>query len=154
MRRFNQLLSGNLFNATFSPDGQWVAYSLATGRALDDPNRGVYVEAFPAAGVKRQAPKTGARDFHAAWAVDGKRLFYVPETYEPMVAVPFTTTPGVAFGAITPMRLQQELPSWQPRGYDVLPGGGFVALSLDRGAPEIRVVLNWFEELRRRVPVN
>ena len=50
------------------------------------------------------------------------------------------------------MRLQQELASWQPRGYDALPGGGLVALSLDLGASEIRVVLNWFEELNRRLP--
>jgi hypothetical protein len=49
------------------------------------------------------------------------------------------------------MRFQQELPSWQPRGYDVLPDGRVVALSLDVGAAEIRVVLNWLEELKRRV---
>jgi serine/threonine-protein kinase len=151
MRRFNEISSGNLFNATLSPDGRWVAYSVATGRALDDLDRGVYVEAFPPAGVRRQAPKTSARDYHPAWAPDGKRLFYVPESFEPMVAVPFTTTPTVAFGAADPMRFQQELPSWQPRGYDVLPDGRLVALSLDVGAPEIRVVLNWFEELKRRV---
>ena len=44
------------------------------------------------------------------------------------------------------------LQSWQPRGYDVLPDGRFVSVSLDPGSAEIRVILNWFEELKRFAP--
>jgi hypothetical protein len=46
------------------------------------------------------------------------------------------------------------------RNYDITPAGKFVALVDPRepdasgtsAAPEIRVVLDWFEELKQRVP--
>ena len=44
------------------------------------------------------------------------------------------------------------------RGYDILPDGRFISLlpadnALSGGAPpEMHVVLNWFEELKRLVP--
>ena len=41
--------------------------------------------------------------------------------------------------------------------YDVSPDGVFVFvedLASQDGAPELRLVLNWFEELKRLVPVN
>jgi hypothetical protein len=48
------------------------------------------------------------------------------------------------------------------RNYDLTPSGKFVALvdpregprSVTSVAPEIQVVLNWFEELKARVPTN
>jgi hypothetical protein len=46
------------------------------------------------------------------------------------------------------------------RGYDVLPDGRFISLSPlpgDVDGPsraEVRVVLNWFEELKRLAPSN
>ena len=48
-----------------------------------------------------------------------------------------------------------------PRGYDLLPDGRILSVSPAAGdgtsgttANDIRVVLNWFEELKRLVPVN
>jgi hypothetical protein len=45
------------------------------------------------------------------------------------------------------------------RGYDLLPGGRFISLAPSSGASptgvpqvELRVFLNWFEDLKRRVP--
>jgi hypothetical protein len=49
-------------------------------------------------------------------------------------------------------------PPEQRRAYDITPGGKFVArISATRTqygaqAPHIQVVVNWFEELRDRVP--
>jgi hypothetical protein len=43
-----------------------------------------------------------------------------------------------------------------PRTYDVLPDGRFVMIQLDGGEnaqQDIAVVLNWFEELKQRVPI-
>jgi hypothetical protein len=44
------------------------------------------------------------------------------------------------------------LQAWQLRGYDVLPDGRIVTVSTNSGAQEVRVVTNWFEELKRLVP--
>jgi serine/threonine protein kinase/Tol biopolymer transport system component len=140
--------------AAFSPDGRWVAYSLSVGRA-DSPNRGVFVEPFPVTGEKHQAPRTEGRDYHPVWAPDGKSLFYVPEGPTSTVSVPFTTQPAVAFGKPIEMTRMPRpgLQAWQPRGYDVLPDGRFISVSIDPGAAEVHVVLNWFRELQERVPV-
>jgi hypothetical protein len=131
-----------------------VAYSIADGLP-DSPNRGVFVEAFPADGNRRQAPRTTGRDFHPVWARDSSRLFYVGESSQPVVAVSISTRPVFAFGPPTELGGPQPgLQSWRSRGYDVLPDGRFVSLLLDTGSGEVRVVLNWLEELKRRVPVN
>ena len=82
------------------------------------------------------------------------KLFYVTASTNPIVSVPFTTRPTVGFG--TPVELTRAprpgLPSWQPRGYDVLPDGRFVSVLIAPGPAEVRVVLNWIEELKRLVP--
>jgi hypothetical protein len=55
------------------------------------------------------------------------------------------------------MRLFSVAPPAVPRPYDILPDGRFVAVEavsqLDQVPNQMVVVLNWFEELRRRVPV-
>jgi serine/threonine-protein kinase len=153
--RFTEASSTNLFQASFSRDGKWIAYSVSDGGRPDSPNRGVFVETFPATGVRRQAPRTTGRDYHAAWARDGSRLFYVPDGSRPFVSVSVTANPDFAFGPPTALpSLSPALQGWRPRGYDVLPDGRFVSLTMDTGANEVRVVLNWLEELKRRVPVN
>ena len=115
----------------------------------------MFVEPFPATGEKHQAPRTEGRDHHPVWAPDGKSLFYVPDASESTVLVPIAAQPAFAFGR--PVELTQMprpgLQSWQPRGYDVLPDGGIVSVS-NAGAPEVRVVINWTEELKRLVPTN
>jgi hypothetical protein len=92
------------------------------------------------------------------WARDGQRLLY-SRFPQRLVAVPFSTSPP-AFGL--PVELARTPPTGigfqQARGYDVLPDGRVVSLSPLIGsspaAPhgEIRVVLNWLEELKRLVP--
>ena len=88
------------------------------------------------------------------WAPHGDRLFYVPQAIDSIVSVPVTTRPVFAFG--TPVELTRAprpgLGSWLPRGYDVLPDGRFVSVSIASGPAEFRVVLNWIEELKRLVP--
>ena len=122
------------------------------------PKRGLFVEPFPPTGEKHQAPKT-LIVYHPVWAPDGKSIFYVPGSSRPTVAVPVTTRPSIAFG--TPVALPRApLPgiiSLDARGYDVLPDGRFLSVSQQEspGGPagsELRVVLNWFEELKQRVP--
>jgi hypothetical protein len=148
-------------SASFSPDGRWIAYasSLARGGALS-PNRGVFVEPFPSSGVKRQAPKT-LLDDHPRWSPDGKSIVYVPGAGRALVSVPVSPGPPFVFGtAVEKMRAPiPGLLSTDFRGYDLLPDGRIISASSALGdalssgsASEVRVVLNWHEELKRLAP--
>ncbi|HET9359059.1 MAG TPA: protein kinase, partial [Vicinamibacterales bacterium] len=156
---FGKVESEESLSASFSPDGRWVAYA-ATERAGGtlSPNRGVFVEPFPPTGLKRQAPKR-LLDYHPLWAPDGHNIFYVPGSSRPIVSVPVVTRPSVDFG--TPVELPRAplpgLISLDVRGYDVLPDGRFLSVSVPQAATgnpsaEVRVVINWFEELKRLAP--
>jgi eukaryotic-like serine/threonine-protein kinase len=158
---FGHVQSTESLSAGFSPDGRWVVYA-STDRqgGLISPNRGVFVEPFPATGEKHQVPKT-LIDFHPVWAPDGKSIFFVPGAVQPTMAVSIVTHPSVAFGK--PIELSRAprpgLLSTDVRGYDVLPDGRFISVSPASGEvtgsgfkPEVRVVLNWFEELKRLAP--
>jgi hypothetical protein len=90
-------------------------------------------------------------------------LFYVPQANVATVAVSVGTQPSVTFS--TPIEIQSvrsPLVSTDVRGYDVLPDGRFISVvpesepgeSAALAAREVRIVLNWFEELKRLVPKN
>ena len=158
--RFSDAESPSPFSAGFSPDGKWIVYTRGIG-PIQSPERGVFVEPYPARpGEKRQLPKTNI-DYHPVWSPDGKSIFYVPSSTRPTVLVPITLTPSVSFGA--PMELPKMprpgLLLGESRGYDVLRDGRVVSLSggtdetAQAGGADVRVMLNWFEELKRRVPV-
>ena len=65
---------------TFSPDGQWIAY---TTDETGQPN--VYVQPFLRAGGKHRISPNGGRNPH--WRADGRELFYLDATGA-MTAVP------------------------------------------------------------------
>ena len=160
---FGDMQSGEPFGSTFSPDGRWVAYASTPGRAgytaARSPNRGVYIQPFPPSGERYQVPKV-ERDFHPAWDPKGRELFYVP-TASQLAVVSFTTKPTVTFGSPVqlPVRVTGNQLSIDLRAFDVLPDGRFVGLLAPSGADgvgsltnQIRLVQNWTEELKARVP--
>lgn len=159
--QFRDLRSLDPFGSTFSPDGRWIAYhALPSGVVATSSASGVYVEPFPPTGALYQAPKVG-RDFQPFWSRTGAELFYVGNTVSgQLVSVPVSTQSGLTFGrpALLPFVLTAGRLSTSTRAFDSLPGGGFVGIvaesMADRagGTPEIRVVLNWFSELKRLVP--
>ena len=156
---FGAVQSAEQLGASFSPDGRWVVYaSTPVAGGTLSPNRGIFVQPFPATGELHQAPKRFV-DFHPVWTPDGTGIYYVPGSARDTVLVPIRTRPAVRFG--TPEDLPRGphpgLLSSEPRGYDILKDGRFISLSSalsDGQAPsnEIRVVLNWLEELKRLVP--
>jgi Tol biopolymer transport system component len=133
----------------FSPDGRWLAYTSNESSRYE-----IYVQPYPGPGGKWQVSTEGGTE--PTWNHNGRELFY--RSGDKMMAVEVTTQPGFAAGK--PRMLFQgpyeRSPATSPN-YDVSPDGQrFLMLkSADTGesAPtQINVVLNWFEELKRRVP--
>ncbi len=121
----------------------------------------MYVQSFPATGKKYQlAAKSGDEPHHPVWSASGRDLFYTPRP-KGFEVVPVTTQPTVAFGNPTAVpRPFDAGPPGVPRQFDITPDGKFLGLVVPGqdadGAParpEIQVVVNWHEELKRLVPV-
>jgi Tol biopolymer transport system component len=133
---------------TFSPDGRWLAFtSNESGR--DE----VYVQPFPGPGGKLQISTEGGNE--PLWSRNGRELFY--RNGDKMMAVEITTQP--TFTAGSPRLLFEGRYEFSPNGvagYDVsLDGQRFLMVQPvepEQPATQINVVLNWFEELKRRVP--
>jgi eukaryotic-like serine/threonine-protein kinase len=133
----------------FSPDGHWMAYgSNESGRWE------VYVQPYPGPGGKWQISTEGGTE--PVWNRNGRELFYRSGENK-MTAVGITTQPSFSVGK---PQLLFEGPYVLGGGafpdYDVSPDGQrFLMLKggEQEAAPtQINVVLNWFEELKRRAP--
>jgi eukaryotic-like serine/threonine-protein kinase len=133
----------------FSPEGHWLAYiSNESGRYE------VYVQPYPGPGGKYQISTEGGTE--PVWNPNGRELFY--RSGDKMMAVEIATQPGFAAGK--PRMLFEGRYEAAPvpiSNYDVSPDGQrFLMLKPTeqaQAAPtQINVVLNWFEELKRRVP--
>ena len=75
-----------------------------------------------------------------------------------MMVVEITTQPSFAFSSPRmPFEGEQYMPaagaySYPFPNYDVSPDGQRFLMITKESKPQINVVLNWFEELKRRVP--
>jgi Tol biopolymer transport system component len=145
--------------AIFSPDDRWVAYST---RDTSNTSNVVFVQPFPATGAKVQVSSNTEDGHHQVWSSDGKELYYTPGAGNRLTAVTVTASQGFAFGPAPPVaRLFVNQAPEATRTFDVARDGkrflGLLspdALTADPSArPELRVVLNWFEELKARAPV-
>jgi eukaryotic-like serine/threonine-protein kinase len=129
-------------NASFSPDGRWVAYQ------SNEPGRfEVFVRPFPGPGPKWQISAEGGT--RASWSRDGRQLFY--RNGDKMMAVGIETTPALRAGKPLTLFEGQFLES-----YDAdLDGKRFLMIKKDpveSGPARVNVVLNWFDEVKRRAP--
>jgi serine/threonine-protein kinase len=141
-----------LGRSVFSPDGRWVAYQVSA-----QPNSRVRVRPFPPTADEYEVPQD-ADMHHPIWSPDGKELFYIAGP-SMLGGISINTRPVVSFGR--PVRAPRSgfttsVPA-AIRTYDVLPDGnhfiGVLAASqTPGGTPQIQIVLNWFEELKQRVP--
>jgi serine/threonine-protein kinase len=148
------------FGAQFSPDGRWLAYGATSERNASwfSQSTQVFVQPAPAiAAGSGPAPKwqvsvdggTGPR-----WSADSRELFYRNGDKVMSVAI----EPGATFRAGTPRvlfegRYEMTFPSGT--GYDVSPDGKrFIMikrLESEGASAQIHFVLDWFDEVRRRV---
>jgi len=130
-----------------SPDGAWLAW------ASDESGRDeVYVTTFPEPGAPIQVSTNGGRE--PVWSRDGSELFYRLDNA--VLAVPVERHGSFAAGH--PVVLFEGRYASEYLGkaqYDVAPDGRFLMVRLE-STPEpvqLDVVLDWFTELERRVPV-
>jgi Tol biopolymer transport system component/tRNA A-37 threonylcarbamoyl transferase component Bud32 len=130
----------------FSPDGRWIAYdSNESGRTE------VFVRPFPGPGAKLQISARGG--IGPIWSHDGREIFFASGST--MMAVEVKTEP--TFHASPARELFEGNYLWErPRNYDVSPDGSRFVLLAPKGDlsndDELRIVVNWFAELRRLVP--
>ncbi len=139
----------------FSPDGRWLAYS-----SYESGGFQVYVQLFPKTGAKHRMTQDGGN--FPLWSPDGKELFYLNGGQS--MGIDITTEPAFAFGNEQALGMRGFVAAAGPtRPYDITPDGQrflmvFPADQADSVAEtpdeQINVVLNWFEELKDRVPTD
>jgi len=139
----------NLAHPTLSPDGRWMAYDSDESGRVE-----VYAQSFPDPSVRRWkvSPANGSEPM---WTRGGRELVYRKGDSVMAVSVDLqqgrSGPPVALFGGRYP-----DSPGWtRPRSYDVSPDGErflLIKLPPEQARPRINVVLNWFDELRAKVP--
>ena len=142
------------FEPAFSPDGLWIAYRSAPTGISE-----VYVQPFPGPGGKWLISTGGGR--HPVWSRNGRELFYQAPDYRIMVAT--YSAKGDSF-ATDKARAWAETQILEPNtlawNLDLAPDGKRFVVALKpeatggrKGSVHVTVLQNFFDELRRRVPV-
>jgi serine/threonine-protein kinase len=137
---------------TFSPDGRWIAY-----RSNETGSPEIYVRPFPAASGGQWKISTAGGLF-ALWSSNGRELFY--ETTDNRIMVVDYTVDGASFVPGKPrLWSDKQLLYFGTSNVDLAPDGKrFVVLSLPEPAPgehgsvHVTMLLNFFDELRRKLP--
>jgi Tol biopolymer transport system component len=131
-------------NGEVSPDGRWLAYQ-SNESGMDE----IYVQPFPGPGGKTRISTQGGQ--RPRWSHDGKELFYLGGASRAVNMVDLQG--GAAFRAGIPQELfrMQAGTTW-----DVAPDGKRFLVEISESNTNGRrldAVVNWFDELRRRVPL-
>ena len=127
---------------------KWLAYS-----SDESGRREIFLRTFPDLGRKFQVSTDGG--YSPRWGADGRRLFY--RRGDEMWAVPVDSTSG-SFEVGEPELLFRGDYSYGyidwAFNYGVHPDGKTFLMVKDGPPPKFRVVVNWFAELERLVPVD
>jgi serine/threonine-protein kinase len=141
--------------AEVSPDGRWIAYDSDESGQFE-----VYVRPFPDAygGSRWQVSSGGGKQ--PLWSRDGREIFY-RDFSGALLSV--AVTPAATFAPGRPAKVFEDngyIGSGAQGGgrtYDVAPDGRrflMVKITGQGQAPQLVVVLNWFDELRRIAPIH
>jgi hypothetical protein len=142
--------------ATFSPDGQWIAYA-----STQQSRMTLYIQRFPSGprypltAISSDTPK------HPRWSHDGKELCYDPSVGGGFVCLRISTEPFTYSNAVKLPRNIKSNPPGSPTNYDIAKDGrlvGWVTAGQNKyggaggaSSSEIQFVLNWFAELRAKI---
>jgi Tol biopolymer transport system component len=129
-----------------SPDGRWLAYTSEESGAPE-----VYVQPFSVSGPGGKVRISTDGGQSPRWSKNGRELFYWDGTRSKAMAVDVETTPQFRVGIPNQLFAHFGRTTW-----DVAPDGKRFLFeqdpSLESGVREMAGVVDWFEELRRRVP--
>jgi Tol biopolymer transport system component len=136
-------------SAVLSPNGRYVAYT-----SNESGRNEIYVVPFPGPGAKSPVSRGGGNS--PRWNRNGRELFYL--NGDELVSVEVDTTGN--FRALAPRALFKIPPLLAIRGtpYDVSPDGAhFLMLKAvtsgdAQQSVELRIVVNWIDELERAAP--
>ena len=134
----------------FSPDGRWLAYMSNESRTFE-----VYVRPFPGPGGKWQISTSGG--LMPTWSENGRELFY--RTTDSRIMVVTYSVEGDSFRAGRPWLWSegQFTDRGMGRNFALHPDGKRFAVlkapedSKQTGPTHVNLILNWFDEVRRRV---
>jgi len=144
----------NQRSSAFSLDGKWIAY-----HSDERGSTGLYVQPFPTAGGAKYLIDSNPTASNPSWLPDGTKVIYHGNTRFNIVRI--KTQPAFTASAkvtAAPLPFERD---YDVRKYDI---GAVGVVMITSQAPdaattaapdvphEIRVVLNWFEELNRLVP--
>jgi len=143
------------FEPALSLDGRWVAYRSGPRGG----NTSIFVRPYPSGGGQTQISSGNGADRNPMWSPNAKELFY--ESDDNRIMVVDYTTSGEAFQAGKPRLWADYRTMGTPAAYDVTlapDGKRFVVLAPVQtttegsGPVHATFLLNFFDELRRRVP--
>ena len=127
----------------FSPDGNWVAYTLA-GKSV---HAAVFVEAFPAGGGRIQICSGGAQP---RWSRDGRQIFYIAPDRK-LMAVGFDLRKGMASAPRALFQTRIVAPDFALFQYDVAPDRRFLINSFPSGySSPLTLLTGWNAVLKGR----
>jgi Tol biopolymer transport system component len=136
-------------HARFSPDGRWVAYS-----SDETGDYEVFVRPFPGTGGRWQISNAGLDPY---WSSDGRSIHYRANRAWWVVDVDPGDVKDAPFRTGAPRLVRRDLPRASLQwtfGMSHQSDAFLVAVSEgdEIASPEIRVVVNWLDELERLVP--
>jgi eukaryotic-like serine/threonine-protein kinase len=142
------------FGPDISPDGRWIAYQSNESSQFE-----IYVRPFPRVDDGRWQVST-AGGTKPLWSRTGRELFYV-DAHNVLMSVPVRIDgPTLSFGNPSKVLDAKYYGGTFMRSYDVSADGKRFLMIKDGGAGDTPssppsgfvVVLNWFEELKQRLP--
>jgi len=138
------------FDASFSPDGRWLAYASDQSGSVE-----IYVRPYPGPDPAMQLSNAGG--VNPAWSPDGRELYYVEDrdTAAALMVVDMGAGPTVRPGRPRELLARFGCCRTPVRGFDVMHDGAFVEVGDGSReyypAHEVHVVLHLGAELRRRL---
>jgi serine/threonine-protein kinase len=141
----------------FSPDGKWLTYASGEAAALSE----VYLEPFPPTGARWRLSQGGG--VFPVWSRNGKEILFRPTTAASLgtlKSVDVVTDPEVSWANEQILPVQNLIFVSFYRDYDTSQDGQILTVvpvqpeeDGEQQSPQVVIVLNWFEELKARVPV-